>query len=161
MTGVRRPGSSGSGRPVVHRLDGTAVWLLAQASARGHRLARERLARANVRRWHYAILATLADSGPSAQADISRRIGVDRGDLVALLNDLEQSGYVTRTPDPTDRRRNVVSLTRAGRGALRRFDRLVVAADGELLAPLSATERTQLMHLLDKIGTGTEQDGDG
>lgn len=140
----------------MHRLDGTAVWLLGQASARGHRMAKERLAHANVRKWHYAVLATLAEGGPSAQADISRRLGVDRGDLVALLNDLEESGYVTRAQDPTDRRRNTVSLTRSGRAALRRFDKLVVAADEELLAPLTAADRKHLLAMLDHIVTGED-----
>lgn len=158
-TRVRHVTPSGVGRsdrPVVHRLDGTAIWLLNVASTRGHRLAQERLAHAHVRRWHYAILATLADTGPSAQADISRRLGVDRGDLVALLNDLEESGWVARAPDPSDRRRNSVSLTRSGRAALRRFDKLVVAADEELLAPLSAADRKQLLAMLERIVTGED-----
>jgi DNA-binding MarR family transcriptional regulator len=153
---VTPSGTGRTGRPVAHRLDGTAIWLLNLASTRGHRLAQERLAHAHVRRWHYAILATLADTGPSAQADISRQLGVDRGDLVTFLNDLEERGWVSRTPDPTDRRRNSVSLTRSGRAALRRFDRLVVAADDELLAPLSATDRKQLLTLLERLVTGED-----
>lgn len=149
-------GAGRSDRPVAHRLDGTAIWLLNLAATRGHRLAQERLAHANVRRWHYGVLATLAEAGPSAQADISRRLGVDRGDLVTLLNDLEESGYVARAPDPTDRRRNSVSITRSGRAALRRFDKLVVAADDELLTPLSATDRKQLLTLLERLVTGED-----
>src|SRR4051812_16406058 len=95
---VTPSGTGRTGRPVAHRLDSTAIWLLNLASTRGHRLAQERLAHAHVRRWHYAILATLADTGPSAQADISRQLGVDRGDLVTFLNDLEERGWVSRTP---------------------------------------------------------------
>lgn len=151
-------GPGRTGRPVAHRLGDTAIWLLNLASTRGHRLAQEQLAHAHVRRWHYAILATLADTGPSAQADISRQLGVDRGDLVTLLNDLEESGWVSRAPDPKDRRRNSVSLTRSGRAALRRFDRLVLAADDELLSPLSAADRKQLLSLLERVVTGEDQE---
>jgi MarR family transcriptional regulator, lower aerobic nicotinate degradation pathway regulator len=74
--------------------------------------------------------------------------------MVAVLNDLAADGYVERNPDPDDRRRNVVRITPAGRGALRRFDRLIAAANEELLAPLSAAEREQLRDLLERVASG-------
>jgi DNA-binding MarR family transcriptional regulator len=114
-------------------------------------MIQERLAAHGVRRWHYAVLATLAEFGPSAQAQIGRRLGVDRSDMVALLNDLEREGYVSRAPDPADRRRNSVDLTEAGRDILARFDRLVIAADDALLQSLTPAEREQLFDLLGRI----------
>jgi hypothetical protein len=38
-------------------------------------------------RRHYAVLAGLDEFGPISQAALSRRLGVDRSDLVAALND--------------------------------------------------------------------------
>jgi DNA-binding MarR family transcriptional regulator len=111
----------------------------------------ERLAAHGVRKWHYAVLATLAEFGPAAQADIGRRLGVDRSDMVALLNDLQAEGYISRAPDPTDRRRNSVVLTPAGRTVLDRFDRLVIEADDTLLRSLSPGERDHLATLLERI----------
>ena len=32
-----------------------------------------------------------------------------------LVDELEESGYVVRTPDPTDRRAKLIKLTRSGR----------------------------------------------
>ena len=137
--------------PAPHRLGGTLVWLLGRASQRAHQLTQERLAAGGVRKWHYAVLATLAEFGPAAQADIGRRIGVDRSDMVALLNDLEADGYIHRTPDPKDRRRNSVVLTAEGRAILARFDRMVIEADDTLLKSLSPAEREQLATLLKRI----------
>jgi MarR family transcriptional regulator, lower aerobic nicotinate degradation pathway regulator len=134
-----------------HRLRGTVVWLLGRASLRGHQLAYQVLASAGVRKWHYAVLATLAQFGPAAQASIGRRLGVDRSDMVAILNDLERVGYVSRVPDPSDRRRNKVSLTAPGRTALEHFDQLVDEAEAALLEPLSPAEREQLAGLLERI----------
>jgi DNA-binding MarR family transcriptional regulator len=128
-----------------------AVWLLGRASLRGHQLIQERLAQAGVRKWHYGVLATLVEFGPAAQAQVGRRLGLDRSDLVAVLNDLEHEGYVSRSPDPIDRRRNTVTVTDAGHTALKRFDGLVVEANDRLLEPLSPAERELLASLLARL----------
>jgi DNA-binding MarR family transcriptional regulator len=83
-----------------HRLRGTVVWLLGRVALRGHQLAYQLLDGAGLRKSHYAVLAALAEFGPAAQADIGRRLGVDRSDMVAVLNDLERAGYVTRACGP-------------------------------------------------------------
>ena len=127
------------------------AWLLGRAALRGHQLTYQLLDGAGLRKSHYAVLATLAEFGPAAQADICRRLGVDRSDMVAVLNDLERAGYVSRLLDPSDRRRNRVSLTPDGQSALGRCDRLVSQADAALLEPLSPAEREQLASLLERI----------
>jgi DNA-binding MarR family transcriptional regulator len=58
---------------------------------------------------------------------------------------------VERTPDPADRRRNIVTITSAGRAHLRRLDQLLAGVQDELLAPLSLAERGQLIRLLTRI----------
>jgi DNA-binding MarR family transcriptional regulator len=126
-------------------------WLLNQAAIAANRLVAEGLAGAGARRYHYALLAALAEAGPASQADISRRTTIDRSDMVATVGELAERGLVERAPDPRDRRRNVVSLTAAGRRHLRRLDTLVARAQDELLAPLSPTERRQLVDLLTRV----------
>jgi DNA-binding MarR family transcriptional regulator len=109
------------------------------------------LASAEARRYHYTVLAALDEYGPASQATLSRRCGIDRSDMVATINELTERGLVERAPDPADRRRNVVTLTRKGHGHLRKLDRLVAEAQDELLVPLSPRERTQLVDLLTRI----------
>jgi DNA-binding MarR family transcriptional regulator len=58
---------------------------------------------------------------------------------------------VERTSDPTDRRRNVVTITPAGRRLLRKLDRLVVRIQDQLLGALSVDERKQLILLLSRV----------
>lgn len=139
------------GEQAPARLRDTAVWWLGMARLRSRQLTQARLDSAGVRHNHYAVLATIVETGPASQAALGRRIGLDRSDMVAVLNDLAAEGYVERSRDPDDRRANIVRITPAGRGALRRFDRLIAQADDELLAPLSAAERTQLRNLLERI----------
>ena len=105
---------------------------------------------AEARRYHYKVLAA-GQYGPASQGDLGRRCAIDRSDMVAAINELTERAFVERAPDPADRRRNVVTLTRKGRGHLHKLDRLVAEAQDELLAPLSPRERTQLVDLLTRI----------
>lgn len=147
--------------PAPHRLSGTVAWLLGRASLRAHQTIQERLADHGIRKWHYAVLAALAEFGPSTQAQIGRRLSVDRSDIVAILNDLERDDYVRRAPDPSDRRRNIVTMTPVGRDALRRFDEVVIRTDHELLGSLTPDERTHLTRLLERLVIAPDTPSDG
>jgi MarR family transcriptional regulator, lower aerobic nicotinate degradation pathway regulator len=126
--------------------------LLGQAALRADRLVADALAEEGVRRHHYAVLATLADHGPASQAELGRRLWIDRSDMHAVLADLERAGLVSRQRDAADRRRNVVAVTPAAAPALERLDARVAEAQATLLAPLDTGEREQLLDLLDRLG---------
>jgi DNA-binding MarR family transcriptional regulator len=125
--------------------------LLTLASMPANRLSNQALAAAGARRYHYALLAALDEFGPASQADLGRRTGIDRSDMVATVNELAKRKLVERSPDPSDRRRNVVALTPAGARHLAKLDRIVADVQDELLAPLSTTDRKQLVALLNRI----------
>jgi DNA-binding MarR family transcriptional regulator len=137
--------------PPTHRLRGRVAWLVGRASLQAQRLIQERLAGHELRKQHYGVLASLADRGPASQGPLADRLCLDRSDLVTFLDELEARGLVERTADPTDRRRKIVELTPAGERLLAGLDELVFAADEELLAGLSADERTTLVRLLQRI----------
>jgi MarR family transcriptional regulator, lower aerobic nicotinate degradation pathway regulator len=125
--------------------------LLTQTAMHADRLANQGLARADARKWHYAVLASLQEFGPASQAALSRRTGIYRSDLVAVINELAARGLIDRAPDPADRRRNVITMTPQGRRHLRQLDKLVAAIQDELLAPLTQPERDQLVRLLTRL----------
>ena len=127
------------------------TWLISQISTHAHRLLTDRLATAGARGYHFRLLAALEEFGPASQARLGGRAGVDRSDVVAALNDLAARGMVERTPDPADRRRNIVTITPAGRAHLRQLDQLLAGVQDEFLAPLSPAERGQLVRLLTRI----------
>jgi DNA-binding MarR family transcriptional regulator len=133
------------------RLRSKTSWLINQVALPANRLVAEGLAGADARRYHYALLAALDAAGPTSQADLSRRATVDRSDVVAAINELVEQGYVERSPDPSDRRRNVVSMTPAGRRRFHQLDRILTDVQDHLLAPLSARERTHLVSLLTRL----------
>jgi MarR family transcriptional regulator, transcriptional regulator for hemolysin len=49
------------------------------------------------------------------QNTLAERIGVEGASLVRVLDDLASAGLVTREPDPSDRRANLLYLTPRGR----------------------------------------------
>jgi DNA-binding MarR family transcriptional regulator len=126
-------------------------WLISQTSMHSHQLLTEALATAGARGYHYRLLAALKEFGPASQAVLGRHTSIDRSDVVAALNELADRGLVERSPDPTDRRRNVISITRAGTAALKRLDGVLVEVQNELLAPLSPTDRQVLFRLLTRV----------
>ncbi|WP_327267685.1 MarR family transcriptional regulator [Streptomyces sp. NBC_01218] len=137
------------GRPAAaERLRNLGTRLLSLAAIRSDRLVNERLARAGARKWHYAALATLEEFGPASQAELSRRTGIHRSDMVAVINELAARGLVARTPNPADRRQNVVSATPQGTEHLRELDAVLAEVEDEVLSPLTAPEREQLARLL-------------
>jgi DNA-binding MarR family transcriptional regulator len=133
------------------RLRQLPSWLTSQVARRAERLVGDELAREGVRRPDFAVLTSLAEQGAASQAELGRRLWIDRSDLHAILNTLEGDGLVKRIRDDADRRRNVVALTSRGKRVLARLDARVDAAQEALLAPLSASDRRELGRLLKQL----------
>jgi DNA-binding MarR family transcriptional regulator len=99
----------------------------------------------------FALLARLAEHGPASQRELGERLRKDPADMVRHLDAAEATGLVTRTPDPADRRRRVVSLTPDGAAGLRAAMEVARGIEDELLAPLDAAERRTLHALLARL----------
>jgi DNA-binding MarR family transcriptional regulator len=48
-------------------------------------------------------------AGPATPSELAERLGLTTGAVTKLLDRLQQAGYVTRSADPTDRRRIIVA----------------------------------------------------
>ncbi|MEO6512630.1 MAG: GNAT family N-acetyltransferase [Nocardioides sp.] len=80
--------------------------------------------------------------------ELRDRLGLDSGYLSRLLRGLETDGLIEVRPDPEDRRRRRVALTRRGRGAWTRLDDRSEALAHTLVAPLSERQRERLVDAL-------------
>jgi|SRR5579884_3421137 len=103
--------------------------------------------------YHHAILAVLDEGSRVTQGSIADALGYDKSQLVGLLDELEGEGLIERRRDTTDRRRQLVRITPAGRKALDGLRRLSRKLEDEFLSPLSAAERRELHDLLLRLGT--------
>jgi DNA-binding MarR family transcriptional regulator len=75
---------------------------------------------------------------------------MDAPAATVAVNDLEDRGLVVRTPEPTNRRCKVVSLTDAGRNMVQRIDETDDPAP-EILLGLDKAELRKLQTILAKL----------
>jgi MarR family transcriptional regulator, lower aerobic nicotinate degradation pathway regulator len=139
--------------PAPSRIRDRPTWLISRAYGRSHGLLNDgfEASGAGLRSYHYRLLAALEEWGPVGQADLGRGTSIDRSDVVTVLGELERLGLIERTVNPSNRRRNIVSITPAGSKQLRALDHVVDEIQEQVLAPLSQTERRQLTKLLRKL----------
>jgi MarR family transcriptional regulator, lower aerobic nicotinate degradation pathway regulator len=134
------------------RLRALPSYALTQAAACAGQLAADRVAELGVSKAAYGMLAVVEEFGPSSQADLGRRLGMDRRSVSEAAAGLEHAGLVSRGPDPADPRRNRLEITAAGRTLLTRLDRSFQAMQEELLGSLTPADRAELGRLLALIG---------
>jgi DNA-binding MarR family transcriptional regulator len=93
----------------------------------------------------------LGARGACDQAELAALAGVDRATLGGVVERLLARGLLRRTAGLKDRRTKLVSLTAAGRAALRRATPRVETVQQALLAPLTASQRRAFEHLCRRL----------
>ena len=97
------------------------------------------------------VLQQLAETGPVRPGELAARLEVEAPHVTRQVQRLQQAGYATRTPDPDDRRAQLIGLTPAGMAA---SDRIRQAGTGGMQAALAhwpPQELHQLATLLHRM----------
>ncbi|MFD0517314.1 MarR family winged helix-turn-helix transcriptional regulator [Paractinoplanes durhamensis] len=89
-------------------------------------------------------------------AQLADAVHVTRAAMTSRLDRLAESGLVTRTVDPADRRRVLVRPTPSGRAAWDKHIFEGMARDRQMLSALSHDELVQLNALLRKVTKSIE-----
>ena len=101
--------------------------------------------------YQYSVLAVLGEGTKETQATIADTLKLDRGQLVGILDGLEQAGLVERRRDLVDRRRHTVRLTPAGKRQIGKMRSVVEGIEDRFLEPLDAEERAGLHRALLRV----------
>jgi DNA-binding MarR family transcriptional regulator len=147
LTNAQSAPSAASPR-LPEELIASATFLLKRLGYMAKERALDAYERTGLHPYHHAILIALGEGPPETQGAIADALGYDRGQLVGLLDELEERGLVERRRDPNDRRRHLVRLTPDGRRMLRRLRGVAQQIEDEFLAPLTDDERASLHALL-------------
>jgi DNA-binding MarR family transcriptional regulator len=99
----------------------------------------------------HGVLVALDDFGVLAQQQLADRLETDKSHVLRLIDQLEGRGMLTRSPDPTDRRRHRVELTPTGRKVLGQATTAIGRAERDYLSALSDAERRSLTTLLQQV----------
>jgi DNA-binding MarR family transcriptional regulator len=108
---------------------------------------------------HLRLLMTLSylrDHDGCPQQELADVLCMDANNVVLLLNELEDLGYIARLRDPLDRRRHRVELTKQGVRALTQAESAQETIEDEVLQALDPSERETLWRLLTRALHGAE-----
>lgn len=105
------------------------------------------------------------------QTELAKILDVGKVTLGGLIDRLEASGYVTRQPDPVDRRAKRVVMTPKGKKLLSQIERIGRDVNAEIMAGLASNDIARTETVLHKIkqrliamdavpGTSTNTDED-
>ena len=130
------------------RLRALTSYAVILAAARAAQLAAERVSRVGASKATFGVLAVIEEFGPSSQADLGRRLGMDRRSVSEEAASLERAGLIHRAPDPADSRRNRLEMTTAGRVLLDQLDESLSAMQDEFLARVPVEDRAEFVRLL-------------
>jgi DNA-binding MarR family transcriptional regulator len=105
------------------------------------------LARHGISMWGYVVLNALDGNPASTQAALARAIGADKTRIIAILDELQQAGLISREPDPADRRARLLSITTLGRRARLAVRAEIQANENRVLARLQAADRQAFLRV--------------
>lgn len=105
----------------------------------------------------FGLLRLLASSQGSSQRALGEMLRITPNRMVALVDGLESKGLIERRTHPEDRRAYTLTLTEAGHAALRQGIDAGIGVETQLCAPLEPAEREQLLSLLRKLATASDE----
>lgn len=98
-----------------------------------------------------SVLWLIDDHPHIAQADIGRRLQMDRATTMAIINRLEARGLLVRGESTRDRRRQTLTLTATGHEALVDARRAIEQHEAWVRSRFTKREATLLIELLRRI----------
>ncbi len=108
--------------------------------------------------WAYAVLLGLGTKPVRTQAALADAIGADRTRIIAILDDLQDRGLITREPDPADRRARLVALTNTGKQLRDSVQGSIQRREERLLTTLKTSDRIGFLNALQQLSAAPVRD---
>lgn len=143
--------AAGPERLMAAELADEIEFLTARARSVGSGRANTALKELDLKVRSYSVLSLACSDLHPSQRELADFLSLDPSQIVALVDELERRGAVTREADARDRRSKVIAATPEGRQLYKQAFALVRTAEEHSLGELSLEERGQLRTLLRRI----------
>ena len=104
-----------------------------------------------ITRAQWWVLAHLSRHDGMMQTQLADVLEVGKASLGDVIESLESGGWVSRRPDPSDKRAKRVYLSKSSQGLIKRMTQLEVEFNEKVLADLPPDEQATLFRLLLKV----------
>jgi DNA-binding MarR family transcriptional regulator len=104
--------------------------------------------------WGYIVLSALDRSPIRTQAALAEAIHADKTRIIPTLDELQEQGYIERTPDPDDRRARLLAITESGRSVKDAVQVAIQRGEERWLGQLSADDRDIFLRVLRQLTFG-------
>ena len=109
------------------------------------------LGETGIRQVLFGILSIIAANPEINQGNVGRALGIQRANMVSLVNELVDRGLVRRETAADDRRAFALTLTPAGEVMVETCLERIRGHERRLLSDMTAQERVTLVDLLSRI----------
>ena len=99
----------------------------------------------------WRVMAILGRFPDLSAADLVEQTAMDKVAISRAVSSLLKNDYITRSEDPSDRRRQVLNLSELGREVYERIVPLAQQYENDLMSSLTAEEREQLDSIIEKL----------
>src|ERR1700736_6600805 len=137
-------------RPPRYVVDEQVGFLLRVAMQRHTAIFMSRMI-AGLTQMQFAALAKLHEAGPCSQNQLGRLIYLDAATAKGVGDRLAARRLITALPDPHDRRRRAIALTKLGRSVAAKATQVARRITRATLVPLTAAEQKSVLRLLKKL----------
>jgi DNA-binding MarR family transcriptional regulator len=94
-----------------------------------------------------------------SQADLGRRLVVNKADMTGIVDRLEKAGLVERTDHPKDRRVNVIKITRNGRDMVNKLEPDYLEIVRKLMSGILKTDMKIIIRGMEKVRENIRREG--
>lgn len=134
----------------TYGLDEQVGFILRQVSQRHTAIFANEIG-VNLTATQWAAMAKLAETGPCSQNQLGRLTAMDVATIKGVIDRLTARGLTETGPDPSDGRRLLVKLSRAGQALVDKCIANALKVSELTLEPLTPKEREVFVALLTKL----------
>ena len=132
-------------------LDDHLFFLFTQVVGHRDRVIGQRLQHLGITASKWRVLGTLKSCSMLMMSELAEMTTIDRTTLTRMLNQMEDDGWVLRTPDVDDKRAIMVTLTRRGQALFLKANQIVEQINDEITQDIGDDEAPKLRELMKRL----------